>query len=112
MDRWTENKELAGWLQTNVAVNSSMSRWRPKINGVSQGTVLRPAQFNVCVTNMHGGINSTLSIFTDNTKLCGVVKMLEERRTILRNLDRFESWVHVNFMKFSEAKCKCRVGYK
>lgn len=107
------NKELTGWLHTYVAVNSSMSRWRSKMNGVPQGTVLGPAQFNICVTNMHGGINSTLSIFTgNNTKLCGVVKMLEERGTILRNLDRFESWVHVNFMKFGEATCKCRVGYK
>ncbi|GAB0202568.1 lipoxygenasey domain-containing protein 1 [Grus japonensis] len=44
--------------------------------------------------------------FTNNTKLCGVVDMLEGRDAIQRDLDRLERWARANHMKFNKAKCK------
>lgn len=32
--------------------------------------------------------------------------MLERRYAIHRNHDRFKEWVHVNLVKFSQARCK------
>ncbi|GAB0180298.1 cAMP-dependent protein kinase inhibitor alpha [Grus japonensis] len=55
---------------------------------------------------MDSGIECTLSKFTDNTKLCGVVNTLEARDAIQRDLDRLERWAYVNLMKFNKAKCK------
>ncbi|GAB0194858.1 cAMP-dependent protein kinase inhibitor alpha [Grus japonensis] len=55
---------------------------------------------------MDSGIECTLSKFADNTKLCGVVDMLEGRDAIQRDLDRLERWVCVNIMKSNKAKCK------
>ncbi|GAB0190316.1 hypothetical protein GRJ2_001496900 [Grus japonensis] len=55
---------------------------------------------------MDSGIECTLSKFDNNTKLCGVVNMLEGRDAIQRDLDRLERWVPVNCMKFNKAKCK------
>ncbi|GAB0204420.1 hypothetical protein GRJ2_002907600 [Grus japonensis] len=79
-----------------------MAKWRTVMSGIPQGLVL----FNIFVGNMNSEIECTLNKFANDTKLCGVVDMLQGRDAIQRDLDRLEGWAHVNPMKFNKAKCK------
>jgi len=62
--------------------------------------------FNIVIGDMDSGFERTLSKFSDDTKLCGVVDKPRGRDDIQRELDRLERWARVNFMKFIKVKCK------
>ncbi|RMC15193.1 hypothetical protein DUI87_07375 [Hirundo rustica rustica] len=55
---------------------------------------------------MDSGIELTLSKFSDSTKLCSVVNMLDGREAIHKDFSSLERWDFANLMKFNRAKFK------
>ncbi|PKU43581.1 rna-directed dna polymerase from mobile element jockey-like [Limosa lapponica baueri] len=104
-DGWT-TWWIRNWLDNHtqrVAVNGSMSKWKPLMTDVPQGSVLQSVLFktlktsltsfsffDIFVRDMDSGIECTLSKFANYTKLCGAVDTLEERDAVQRDRDRLE----------------------
>lgn len=60
--------------------------------------------FNLFINDLNGGIESTYSGFTDNTKLAGVDYALSSCANIERDLNRLEEWADESLTKFNNRK--------
>jgi len=73
---------------------------------VSSGVTIGLVLFNLSVSDMDTEIECTLSKSADNTKVSGMVDVLERSDVIQKKFERLQKWVCANLLKFSKSKCK------
>lgn len=58
------------------------------------------------ISDRDSGIECSPSQFANDTRLCGVISMLEGSDAIQRGPDSLENWAHAKVLDFNKARCK------
>ncbi|KAJ7400780.1 hypothetical protein BTVI_102106 [Pitangus sulphuratus] len=74
--------------------------------GFEAESVLESVLFNVFLNDTHEGIERTLSMFADDTKLSGAVDTPEGQDAIQGDLGKLKKWFHGNIIRFTLSVAK------
>ena len=87
-----------------VMINGAESSWWPVISSVPQWSVLRLVLLTIFINDLDEWTESTLSKFADYTKLGEEADIPHGCTAIQQHLDRLNSWVWRNLMRFNKDK--------
>ena len=89
-----------------VVLGDSSSDWRDVTSGVPQGSVLGPLLFVIFINDMPKVVKHILKLFADDSKLIGIIKDLNDQRSLQEDIDSLVKWSSDWRMLFNFEKCK------
>ena len=78
--------------QQRIVVNGVKSNWALVLSGVSQGTVLGPLLFSLCINDISLDTESEIRPFADDCVCYLEIKDEEDTIKLQRDIDRLGSW--------------------
>ena len=87
-----------------VKVGKETSSTMGVTSGIPQGSILGPILFLIFINDLPDCVNSTCSIFADDTK---IYNTCENNSTIQNDINALQDWSHKWQLYFNCTKCKC-----
>ena len=101
--KWIKNFLIGR--QQKVILNGSSSKWINVTSGVPQGSVLGPLLFILYVNDITDGVQSTLEMFADDSKLYRAIHNQHDTEILQRDLNFISNWSKLWLLDFNTTKC-------
>jgi len=75
-----------------VVLNGNSSGWMEVASGVPQGSVLGPLLLMLYINDMTDGLQSTLEMFADDSKLYRIIKTPQDIEILQDDLNYISNW--------------------
>ena len=98
------------WLtdrRQRVFVYGEVSRWKPVLIGVPQGSVLGPILFLVYINDLEERVTGKILKFAYDTKLFRKAKEIGDKQKVQDYIDELIKWSEKWQMLYNFGKCKC-----
>jgi len=106
------NGSLLKWIesfligrQQRVVLNGNSSGWVEVTSGVPQGSVLGPLLFMLYINDITDGLQSTLEMLADDSKLYRIIKTPRDIEILQDDLNYISNWSKLWLLKFNTFKC-------
>ena len=100
---------ISNWLigrNQRVHIEGRYSNWTSTTSSVPQDSVLGPILFLIYINDLKDVVDSTLSMFADDTKLLRVIKDNTVDREVLQaDINSMQAWSKKWLMEFNTGKC-------
>ena len=71
----------------------------------TQGSVLAPIMFQICVNDMPCGLTSYMNMFADDAKLMRLIKNTDDCQELQGDIDEIDEWSKTWKLAFNVKKC-------
>ena len=88
-------------------VDGKVSKWKPVLSGVQQGSVLGPILFLIYINCLEEWVTNKILKFANDTKLSRKIKGIWDKQQLQDDIDKLIKWSEKWQIHFNLETCKC-----